>query len=88
MVRAVDSRSVLRRIQEGGPIAFARGIEIKVTMDELAFEGTGIYLLGAVLNRFFARFVTINVFTEMVLVSLQRGEVKRWPLMAGRQSNL
>ena len=87
-VRSVQSKPVLRRIHQGGPIAFARGIEITITMDELAFEGSGIFLLGSVFNRFFARYVTMNVFTETVLNSVQRGEIKRWPVIAGRQKNL
>jgi len=87
-VRSVTAKAVLRRIHEGGPIAFARGMEVKVTVDEYSFEGIGAFLLGAVLNHFFARYVTINVFTELVLNSVQRGEIKRWPLMAGRQTNL
>lgn len=87
-VRSVTAEPVLRRIHHGGPIAFARGLQVTLTVDEMAFEGAGAFLLGSVLNRFFARYVTINVFTELVLHSLQRGDVKRWPLMAGRQTNL
>lgn len=87
-VRSVSGQPILRRLHEGGPIAFARGIEITVTVDELAFEGSGVFLLGSVLNQFFTRYVTINVFTELVLSSMQRGVVKRWPVMTGRQKNL
>jgi type VI secretion system protein ImpG len=52
-------------------------------MDEGAFEGSGIFLLGAVLAEFFARYVSINSFTETVLVSQRRGEIMRWPHQAG-----
>ena len=38
-----------------------------------------MFLLGAVLERFFAKYVSINSFTETVLRTLQRGEVMRWP---------
>jgi type VI secretion system protein ImpG len=87
-VRAVTSRPVVRRIGTGGPTSFARGLEISVTMDETAFKGTGIFLLGAVLERFFAKYVTINVFTTTMLNSLQRGEVKQWPVRIGLTQNL
>ncbi|MCZ6837327.1 MAG: type VI secretion system baseplate subunit TssF [Planctomycetota bacterium] len=87
-IRGLSSKPILRRIHEGGPIAFARGLEVTLTVDEYAFEGIGAFLLSSVLNRFFSRYVTMNVFTELVLNSLQRGVVKRWPLMAGRQNNL
>jgi type VI secretion system protein ImpG len=38
-----------------------------------------------VLDRFFAKYVSINSFTETVLRSLQRGEVARWPAKVGRR---
>ena len=76
------------RMHRGGAIGFRRGIESPIAMDELGCEGSGIFLLGSVFNRFFARYVTMNVFTETVLNSVQRGEIKRWPVIAGRQKNL
>ena len=87
-VRSVEARPVVRRVGESGPTSFARGLEVTVTMDETAFEGSGIFLLGAVLDRFFAKYVTINVFTTTVIKSVQRGEVKRWPVRTGRRHNL
>jgi len=59
-------------------LAFGRGIEITVEVDELAFEGGSSFLLGAVLARFFRRYVSINSFTETALRSIGRGEVNRW----------
>ena len=50
-----------------------------------AFEGSGAFLLGAVLERFFAKYVSINSFTETVLRTVQRGEIMRWPDEAGRR---
>jgi len=38
-----------------GPIAFARGLEISLLFDETAFEGFGIFILGTVIEQFFAR---------------------------------
>ena len=56
---------------------------MRLQFDERAFEGGGIALLGAVLDRFFADYTTINSFTETVLVSEQRGEVMRFPPRSG-----
>ena len=42
----------------------------------------------AVLAQFFARYVSINSFTETVLVSTSRGEVMRWPANPGRRLTL
>lgn len=83
-VRNVAVRSITRRVPTPGPIVFGRGLEVTVTLDELSFEGTGIFLLGAVLEQFFARYVTINSFTETVIVGTERGEIMRWPARLGR----
>jgi type VI secretion system protein ImpG len=84
-VRNVSSRTITRRIPTAGPITFGRGLEVRLTCDEAAFEGTGIFLLGAVLEQFFARYASINSFTETVLNSVDRGEVMRWPSRIGRR---
>jgi type VI secretion system protein ImpG len=83
-VRSVASTPVVRRIPGPGPIAYGRGLEITVNLDEAAFEGAGVFLLGAVLEDFFAKYVTINSFTETVLRSPSRGELARWPARSGR----
>jgi type VI secretion system protein ImpG len=85
-IREVRSKAVVRRLPGGGQAAVARGIEIGVTLDEAAFEGVGTFPLASVLNLFFAKYVSINGFTEMVLSTLQRGEVMRWPPMIGRRA--
>jgi type VI secretion system protein ImpG len=66
-----------------GPITFGRGLEIIVTLDESAFEGLGVFLLGAVLDEFFAKYVSINSFTETVIKTTERGEIMRWPVRIG-----
>lgn len=77
-VRSVEVRRVVRRLPARGPIAFGRGLEISVEVDEMAFEGGSAFLLGAVLERHFARYVSINSVTETVLRSQSRGEINRW----------
>lgn len=84
-VRSIASRPITRRIPTSGPITFGRGLEITVTCDEAGFEGTGAFLLGAVLDRFFARYVSLNSFTETVLATVDRGQVMRWPARIGRR---
>jgi type VI secretion system protein ImpG len=79
----VKSKPVVRRVVAPGPISFARGLEITAIFDETAFEGTGVFILGAVLEQFFARYVSLNSFTETVLRTKQRGEIIRWPTRMG-----
>ena len=70
-----------------GPLAFGRGLEITVRVDELAFEGASAFMFGAVLDRYFARHVSINSFTETVLRSENR-EINRWGQQWGARPTL
>jgi len=87
-VRNIGHRPVVRRIPIKGPISYGRGLEIDVTMDDNSFEGTGIFILGSVLERFFARYVSLNSFTQLRLHSQKRGEVKQWPVRLGNRQIL
>lgn len=82
-VRRVGYNTVVRRAPIEGPISYARGLEIAITLDDAAFEGAGIVLLGSVLDRFFARYVSLNSFTQTRLASVARGVVKAWPVRVG-----
>jgi type VI secretion system protein ImpG len=84
-VRAVNYRPVVRRMPIAGPMSYGRGLEINVTLDDGAFEGAGIITLASVLDRFFARYVSINSFTQTRLHSAARGEIKTWPVRLGRR---
>jgi type VI secretion system protein ImpG len=84
-IRSVASAPIVRRVGGTGPLTFARGLEVRITMDEEAFEGSGIFVLGAVLAQFFARYVSINSFTETVVISQRRGEVMRWQSLIGKR---
>lgn len=87
-VLSVSAVPVTRRMPIAGPITFGRGIEITVTMEESAFEGTGCFLLGTILEDFFAKYVSINSFTETVISTDRRGEIMRWPVRIGRRQML
>ncbi len=87
-VKSVRSTPIVRRVPKHGPIAFGRGLEVTVTLDEAAFEGSGVFVLGAVLEQFFARYVSLNSFTETVITTLKRGEVVRWPARIGTRHAL
>jgi type VI secretion system protein ImpG len=84
-VASVTSKPIVRRIPGAGPVAMGRGLEVTLTIDEGPFGGTGGILLAAVLDRFFAKHVSINAFTETVMRSPERGEVMRWPMRTGRR---
>lgn len=84
-IRSIQASTILRRLPVSGPETVGRGLEIRLTLDDSAFEGSGVFVLGAVLDRFFAKYVSINSFTETVIATVERGEVVRWPARIGRR---
>ena len=84
-ILSVQSKPVLRRVKTPGPITFARGLEVILNFDETAFEGIGVFILGAVLDQFLAKYVSLNSFTETVIRTQQRGEIMRWPAQMGKR---
>ena len=82
---SVACQPIVRRIRGAGPIAVGRGLQLTLTIDEGPFGGAGGILLAAVLDRFFAKYVSINAFTETVLMNPERGEVVRWPMRFGQR---
>lgn len=87
-VRSATARPVTRRLPLPGPIAFGRGLEITLDVDEMAFEGASAFLFGAVMARFFARHVSLNSFTETRLQSTSRGEIMCWRPRCGERAIL
>jgi len=75
---SVTSRPIVRRMSDEVLSTAVRGLEIKIGFDESFFEGTSIFVLGAVLERFLRKYATINSFTETVLTTQKRGEIARW----------
>lgn len=85
-IRGLQSRSVVRRIGTDAWRGFCRGIEIQLIFDEELYVGSSAFLFGAVLNRFFALYSSVNSFTELVIRSRQRDGIwKRWPAIIGEQ---
>jgi type VI secretion system protein ImpG len=87
-LRSIAHRSALRRVGVGAMKSWVRGLELDLTFDEAAFQGSGAFLLAAVLERFFARYVSLNSFTETVARTLDRGEIGRWPARIGTRTLL
>ncbi|MES9978547.1 MAG: type VI secretion system baseplate subunit TssF [Candidatus Thiodiazotropha sp. 6PLUC5] len=87
-VISIESKPVNRRLPSPGPISFGHGLEIILTLDDLSFEGSGAFLFGAMMEQFFRKYTAINSFTETVVVTQQRGEIKRWPVRLGLRKTL
>ena len=87
-LQSIRSTPIISPVSHGGPITFARGLELTITFEESAFQGSGVFLLGAVLEHFLCQYVSINSFTETVVKTVERGEVIRWPARLGIRHNL
>ena len=87
-VRSVDARPIVRRIRRGHGVGAARGLEITVSIDDKAYEGSGPFLMGAILDRFLSEYVGLNHFTQTVVRTAERGEIMRWPPRLGSRSDL
>ena len=87
-IRSVDSRPVVRRLRRRTGTGTARGTELTVTFDDTAFAGSGPFLLGAVLERFFAEYAGLNHFTQLGGRTGERGEIMRWAPRPGSRRSL
>lgn len=82
-LKSIQSQQQTVRVPAKGPIAFARGLQIIIAFDESAFAGANCFLLGAILERFLCKYVSINSFTQVILTTRERGEIMRWPVRTG-----
>ncbi len=81
---SLRAQVVTRRLPGAGPVAFGRGLNLTLLLDDAACEGTGTYLFGAALERFFVRYAALNAFVETELHSVSRGLIKTWQARAGQ----
>lgn len=63
----VDKDPVYERVDVPGPIAFARGIRVTLQFREEDSASAGTFLLASILERFLAKYVSINSFVETIL---------------------
>lgn len=77
-VKSVKIEPAVARLPLPGPICFGRGLDIRLEVDELAFEGGGAFVFASVMERFFARYASLNSFTRTTLHSMSRGQIMRW----------
>lgn len=82
----VSSQQIVGRIPVNGPMAFGRGVEVTLSLDESAFEGSGAFLFSAILERFLSKYVSLNSFTQTVVKTRERGEIMHWPVRLGTRS--
>lgn len=63
------------------------GIEVRITVEEEAFTGSGIHLFAQVMEQFLALYVQVNSFVELVLLAQRDGrEILRCKRRSGHAS--
>ena len=86
-IRSMSTKRVLRRIGADPWKGFCQGTEVSLRFDESYYVGSSAFLLGSVLQNFFALYCAVNSFAQLVIYSEQReGEWKRWSPQAGLQA--
>jgi type VI secretion system protein ImpG len=82
-ILGITARTATRRLPFPGLLSFGSGVQIDVEVDELAFQGGSAFLLGCLLEQYFARQAAINSFTQTRLHSTSRGQLMSWPARIG-----
>jgi type VI secretion system protein ImpG len=71
-IRNLTSRPHFARVDSDYGAVFVRGKRLDIELDEDRFAGSGVYLFGAVLDRFFGAYTSLNSFTELHVTTPQR----------------
>lgn len=81
---AVEARSGLARLPGVRPGSYARGLDVTLSFEPQAWTAGGLYLLGAVLERYLALEVSVNGFVRTNVVLRGRAApVATWPARSG-----
>ncbi|MEK8019372.1 MAG: type VI secretion system baseplate subunit TssF [Candidatus Parabeggiatoa sp.] len=85
-IRKMSTRQIVRRVGQDAWRGFVRGIEITLEFDKKLYVGSSPFLLGSVLERFFALYVSANSFTQLIIKDQLQDDIwKKWPPRAGRK---
>lgn len=81
----ITSTPIVERLEIKGPIAFGRGVEITLHVDENPLSGHSILLLSALLSSVFARNASLNSFVRTKTRLLHSQEDILWPMTPGKR---
>ncbi len=85
---SVICKTITSRGPAGSRNALCQGIEITLQVENAGFVGNGLYLFGCILDKFFARYATMNSFTKLIISTQKDGILYQWPARAGNKSLL
>lgn len=79
-VAGIDSGPATAWIRSRQGASLVHGTQVRMTLDEDAFAGSGLYTFARVVDHFFGLYVHVNSFTQLTVLSLQTGkELLRCP---------
>ena len=73
-ITALDHQPARTWMRIKGNSSLVHGIEVRVTLDEDAFAGTGLHLFAQVLDHFFGLYVHLNSFSQLTVLSQASGK--------------
>jgi type VI secretion system protein ImpG len=73
-IKAIVQRPATAWLAGNPYTCLVRGVEVRLSIDEEAFVGSGIHAFAQVVERFLALYVHANSFTRLVIVSSKTGE--------------
>ena len=73
-IHAIEQRAASAWLSGNPFTCLVRGVEVRLTIDEEAFIGSGIHAFALVVERFLALYVHANSFTQLTIVSAKTGE--------------
>lgn len=73
-ITALAHRPARAWLRDDGHSSLVHGIEVRVTLDEDAFAGTGMHLFALVLDHFFGLYVHLNSFSQLTILSQSSGK--------------
>ncbi len=85
-IAGIQSRPHFARLVSEHGVAFARGTQVEIELDEEQFVGSGAYSFSSVLDSFLGRYTSMNSFSQLVVRTKQRrGILKKWPPRSGQK---
>lgn len=86
-LRTLATGAATARAPAAGHIAFISGVDATLGCADHRLSGSGLFLLGAVLDRLFASMAAINAFTRLRLDLVgEREPWQRWPARTGTRT--
>ena len=73
-IKAIAQRPTTAWLAGNPFTCLVRGVEVRLSIDEESFVGSGIHAFAQVVERFLALYVHANSFTQLVIASSKTGE--------------